>query len=158
MNRTSFRNMFDAVAARHSAIPLGKMTWGCNPAPSDECVVVIELQQSSHSKRYNVMMYVFVRGLKTAPNAPVAELAKDLASCAAFRGFPPTYDSAYDLTVPLTDADREAGVESSFAFLDEFVGQVKTRYGLRDLGGRGQIMLPPAILHAMTDIDAKCIR
>ena len=153
MNRTRFRSLFDAVAARHAATPLTKTTWSCNSSMSDECVVLFDLQQSSFAKKYYVNISIFARGVRTPTTASPEELVAALASRVAFRGFPPAYDAAFDLTTGMSDEEREAVIEDSFHFLDHFAKQAKTRAGLRALGRQGVVLLPPATCDALDAVD-----
>lgn len=144
METTKFKEIFSELAGL-TGFKVKRDGW---LKESPECIVTLDLQKSPFSKLYHLNIKIFIKDVfGNHYSADEQNLIKRGIGYLQSRGNPhgigdPKDKSTFDLTIPMTDAERKQKLEKYFEdFLSEFIGKALSRKGLVELTEKGLLFM-----------------
>ncbi|MCW3111005.1 MAG: hypothetical protein JWQ09_5511 [Segetibacter sp.] len=106
---------------------------------STECIIALELQQSSYSNLYYLNIKIYIQGLFGRKHSRDKNTLKTYYEDIPMRQ-PPQYAAVFDLEQSMDDAERILKLEEFFIdFLVPFTNKALTKSGIYDLIKNGQL-------------------
>ena len=146
MGVNRFKSIFDSIAVKNRWLAV-KGGWVHSIKETDECIVSIDLQKSSHAKQFYVNIQIYVQdafGRRFDRNLQVQN-----AIPTAFRRLPKDFDDIFDLTSVLNDNERIARMSGVFRFLEDYAREATSLRGLLKLAENGDIYLIAGVREEM---------
>lgn len=141
MDTKSFKKLFSAVATANGFIAV-HAGWF---QESEECVVVLDLQNSNFGNYFELNIKIFVQGLFGMQYERDKDMVKKHIGDVFLRP-PSRYKAALILDNALSSDERTAEIERMFKeFLMPFTAEALTRSGVMSLGASGQVYLLEAV-------------
>jgi len=112
---------------------------------SSECIVVLDLQKSNFSDRYDLNIKIFVQGMFGNQYKQNKDLVKREIGNVFIRE-PKEYEDVFDFNLPFEDSKRIERLNDFFTeFLIPFTRLALSKSGIMSLAEKGKISLSPAV-------------
>ncbi len=138
MSVSEFRKLFSEMAVRFGWVS-STGGWTFPRHDDDECIIAIEMQRSSHSKLFYIGINLYIDGLfgvTIGTDVKINEVQGNV-----YRRQPKEFESFFDLTSKVSNAQREEGLIQFFNWLRGFCEVARTRLGILSLERAGQILI-----------------
>ncbi|MCW3111002.1 MAG: hypothetical protein JWQ09_5508 [Segetibacter sp.] len=140
MKNAEFKKIFDNLAKINGFLS----AFGGWFKESNECILVLDLQQSNYSNLYYLNIKIFIQGSFGRQYSKEKDLVKKKVGNIFIRQ-PIEYNNAFDLESSMNDDERRLLLENLFVnFLNAFSNKVLTRAGIKELVEKNEIPSFPA--------------